>query len=274
MQKLTTITGIVLRERAIGENDKFIDFLSAEQGLVEIKIRGARKAGSKSAAATQLFSYARLCILKNRTFFYILNSAEVIDSHYAIREDLSKLALVSYFSELMKFTILPEMPCPPAVNLLLAAIRHLCAGDRPQALVKAVFELRLASDIGLMPALIGCDTCGCYADERMYFRLDKGVLLCEHCAVEQETALDLTKTAELDKTLLYIIRYIALVEQERIFHFKTSDKTLAKLSRITERYLRAQLNTAFPTLQFYQEVIADETDPPFLQGLPRESEQT
>ncbi len=38
---LTTVTGIVIRERSVGEQDKFIDLLTADQGVLEVSVRGA-----------------------------------------------------------------------------------------------------------------------------------------------------------------------------------------------------------------------------------------
>lgn len=40
---LTTVTGIVIRERSVGEQDKFIDLLTADQGVLEVSVRGRRK---------------------------------------------------------------------------------------------------------------------------------------------------------------------------------------------------------------------------------------
>ena len=45
---MTTRKGFILRERQTGETGKFIDVLTAEDGVLELYVRGARKAASKS----------------------------------------------------------------------------------------------------------------------------------------------------------------------------------------------------------------------------------
>ena len=68
---MTTLEGIVLKERTVGEQDKFIDVLTKEKGLIEISVRGARKINGKSSSSTQLFAYSRKCNVfrKSRSTF-------------------------------------------------------------------------------------------------------------------------------------------------------------------------------------------------------------
>ncbi|MDE5936686.1 MAG: DNA repair protein RecO, partial [Ruminococcus sp.] len=71
---MITIEGIVLKERAFGEQDKFIDVLTKDRGLLEFPVKGARKISGKFSAPTQLFAYSKFCYeqRKNRNY---LNSA-------------------------------------------------------------------------------------------------------------------------------------------------------------------------------------------------------
>ena len=39
--------GIVIKERSVGEQDKFIDILTKEYGVVEAAVKGARKINGK-----------------------------------------------------------------------------------------------------------------------------------------------------------------------------------------------------------------------------------
>ncbi len=252
---LKTSKGIVLRERTSGENDKFIDFLSQDYGLMEVKVRGAKKAGSKSNAATQLFSYTKLCITKNRTPYYVLNSAEPCDTNYGIRLNVEKLALASYFSELIRYTVLPEQPCEPVEKLLGRALFFLGRNTRPNELIRCVFELRLACEIGLLPALAACSECCCFESDCTYFDYQKGNLLCLDCAKELGIHYEPRIMARLNKTLLHAVRFIALSEPEKIFNFRTSDHCQKQLSVITEQYLITQLGRTFPTLEYYKNLV-------------------
>ena len=47
---LTTLKGLVLRERSLGDNDKFLDILTDGSGLIEVLARGVKKPNSKNAS--------------------------------------------------------------------------------------------------------------------------------------------------------------------------------------------------------------------------------
>ena len=49
---LITAEGLVIAERSYGEADRFIDVLTAEYGVVEICVKGARKLTGKNNAST------------------------------------------------------------------------------------------------------------------------------------------------------------------------------------------------------------------------------
>lgn len=68
---MITLEGIVLKERAFGEQDKFIDILTKDRGLIELSVRGARKINGKSSASTQLFAYSRFCIDQKKIGSYL-----------------------------------------------------------------------------------------------------------------------------------------------------------------------------------------------------------
>ena len=53
---MTTFEGIVLKERSYGENDKFIDILTKDHGVVEISVKGAKKINGKNGSSAQLIS--------------------------------------------------------------------------------------------------------------------------------------------------------------------------------------------------------------------------
>ena len=85
--------GIVLRERLVGEHDKFLDVLTKNSGIIEITAKGAGKIGGKSRSSAQLFAYSKFCLNKKGDRYY-LNSAEPIHIFYGLRDSLEKIALV------------------------------------------------------------------------------------------------------------------------------------------------------------------------------------
>lgn len=247
---LLTTNGVVIRERPIGENDKYVDVLTRDCGLLEVMVRGARKQNSKNGASTQLFMYSRLCINHDKGR-YILNSSEPINSFYNIRLDVKKLALASYFSDVLQFTILPDEPCDVVTRLLLNTLYYLNNDERDFRLLKPIFEMRLMSEIGLIPRLIGCCECCAYEAEVMYFDMENGKLICNNC---YDNTQELNVVA-LSPTMLYTIRYIALSDYNKVFHFTLSESAMNELSYICEKYVLIQLKRSFRTLEFYKSML-------------------
>lgn len=245
---LITTDGIVIRERSVGENDKFIEILTGDLGVVEVSVKGVKKITAKNSSSTQLFSYSKFCLLKkgNR---YILNSSEPIRSFYELRLELERLSLASYFSEIIRFSVLSEEPSISVLRLFLNTLHYLSSGERSCAFLKSVFELRFLCEIGLMPNLIGCKSCSCYENDDMYFLTGEGILLCSSCM-----HIETSSVYKVSKTVLYTLRYIALSDFEKLFSFRVGDNILKELNKITEDYLICQLNRSFKTLEFYKSI--------------------
>lgn len=245
---LLTVEGLVLSERAVSENDKFIDILTKEHGIIEISVKGAKKLLSKNSSSTQLFAYSTFCIQKKMDRYY-LNSSQIIRSFYDIRMDIFKVSLASYFSELVRFTVPKEQPSVEIFRLTLNTFHFLEKGLHPISLIKSIFELRLISEIGLMPDVLCCKKCNKYEDECMYFFINQGIMMCPDCYNKSDELTN--KVLKIDKNLLYYIRYILLSDLEKIFKFKISESNIKALNEFSENYVISQLERNFKTLDFY-----------------------
>lgn len=244
---LITTEGVIIHERFVGENDKYIDVLTKDLGIIEISAKGVKKITSKNSASTQLFAYSKLCVNKSKDR-YILNSSEPINVFYNLRLDIEKIALASYFSEIIKYSIVSEEPSEAALRLFLNCLHFLSNGERTQQFIKSVFEFRLLSDIGLMPNFVGCKNCSTYLTKQMYFYINEGYILCSNCF----SGLESDNIVLLNEPLLHTLRYIIFSDLEKMFNFKLSFVCQKKLSIITEKYLLSHLNRGFKTLEFYK----------------------
>ena len=163
---MTTVEGIVLKERSVGEQDKFIDILTKESGVLEISVKGAKKINGRSGSSTQLLAYSRFCIDKRGSYLY-LNSAEPIHILYGLRSSLSKISLASYFADVLRSCIKPEAQNGDIMRLMLNCLHYLETGERDEKLLKAIFELRLMSEIGYMPDIVACRSCGVFEPDEL-----------------------------------------------------------------------------------------------------------
>lgn len=244
---LTTLKGIVIRERSVGEQDKFIDILTESHGVLELSVRGAKKITSKNAAATQLFAYSTFCMEERRNRFF-LNSAVPIHIFYEIREDLEKLCLSSYFAELTGFCVTEQEPSKDILRLLLNCLSFLADGSRSPQMLKSLFELRLLTEVGMMPDILCCKECGEYAPQTLLFDVDAGNFTCQDCTCAQDSHLRM----QVSIGVLQAIRHIVLSDFDRLFHYKLSQTSQSALCELAERYVRSHLERDFPTLRFYK----------------------
>ena len=118
-----------------------------------------------------------------------------------------------------------------------------------EKLIKAVTELRLCALSGYMPDLLMCPRCGVYEAEEMYFILN-GQIFCSNCFEKNP----LPQGTKISKSLALALRHLVFAEDKKLFSFSLSEKSLERLSDITEEYLSRKVERNFATLQFYKTV--------------------
>ncbi len=238
------IAGIVLKERPVGEQDRFVDVLTKEKGVIELSVKGACKINGKSGSSTQLFAYSRFCCDKRKDRLY-LNSAEPIHIFYDLRSSLTALSLASYFSEVLRYCISERTDSGNVLRLTLNTLHCLEKKLRSEQLLKSIFELRLMSEIGYMPDVLACKSCGVFEPEELYFSVEDGGFLCSDCFDDNG------KWTKLRLPELSAIRHIVLADFDRLFNFRVSERAGDKLATFTEDYLLTHLERNFKTLDFY-----------------------
>ena len=243
-----TVRGLVIRETAYGEADKIIDLLT-EQGIRTVRARSARKPGAKYAALTQLFAYGEYCLRQSGERFF-LDSAVSLNLYFGLRSDLEALALASYFSELIRRTA-TDQPQPQLLRLFCYALHHLSEHDRPPMMVKAVFELRLLTELGLMPDMLCCKNCGEFLPARVLFRIEQADFVCADCS-----GAALPEDLEGTASVLQAVRHVIFSEYDRLFQFRLKNEALPQFAEYTEHFLLHQLGGTFHTLKFYRELTS------------------
>jgi len=247
---MLTFEGVVIRERAFGETDKFIDVLTRDRGIVEILVKGARKIIGSSGSSTQLFAYSKFCVRQQRDRYY-LNSAEPNRIFYGLRNNLKKLSLASYFADAVGFSVTPRMSEEyknDVLRLFLNTLHYLEKDLRDLNFLKSLFELRLISDIGMMPDIVMCRKCGHYEPEKIVFFMENGFFLCGECAGGEE----IRDSFEGDAGLLHTVRHILLADFSRLYNFKVTGKTAERLAEFSEQYFCIHMGRNFKTLDFYK----------------------
>lgn len=240
--------GLILREVNYKESDKILTVLAEGQGKRTVKAQGCRRKNSPLAASAQLLVYSDMTLYDYQER-WALKEAATLEEFRGLREDLEKLALGTYFAEAAEAVSEEGVETPGLLSLLLNSLYALDKLQKPPAVVKAAFEVKLCCLTGYEPLIDGCAVCGSENPERPRLNLTEGVLHCEKCRGELE---DTGISMPLDEGALAAMRYIAYGDPRRLFSFRIPEKSLELLSGAAESFLLTQLERGFRTLDFYK----------------------
>lgn len=244
-----TTLGIVIKEKTV-ESDRILTLLTQDYGVLTAYARGAQKLRGRLTSSTELLCLSRFVLFKNRDR-YTVDAADSDRSFFGIRQDIEKLSLAAYFSQLTQRLAPAEEPAGEYLRLLLNCLHLLEKGGRSQLFLKAVFELRILTMAGFMPDLVGCRDCGAFEKAPMAFLPESGELLCPDCP---PTKADGPRYL-LPPGVLAAMRHILYSEMGSLFAFTLSPEGLIRLGEVCERYLRIQLDMPLPTLEFYHSLF-------------------
>lgn len=248
----TVTRGLVLREVNYKESDKILTVLAEGEGKITVKAQGCRRKNSPLAAASQLLVYSDMTLYEYQGRV-TLKEAGTLNEFRGVREDITRLALCSYFAEVCESVAEEGVETPGMLSLLLNSLYALDKLQKPEALVKAVFELKLSCLIGYEPLLDGCGVCGAEQAIQPQLNLSEGILHCKSC--RRELAGE-SISLPVEQATLSALRHVVYGDPRRLFSFQLSPKGLAAFGGLTESFLLTQLERGFHTLDFYKSLTA------------------
>ena len=240
------VTGLVLRTTEYKESDLILNILTREQGLISTKARGVRTNRSRNKGACQLLCYSEFTIAENRGFSAV-SEATAIEMFPELRTDIELLSLATYFAQAAEVLSQEDAASGEVLPLTLNAFYALAKLQKPQDLVKAAFELRLACVGGYEPDLTGCAVCGRQDCGR--FLVSGGCLQCLECGIGEGLSLPVSAGC------LAEMRYITRCDAKRLFAFSLEGGARKELADLAETYLVTQLERGFYTLDFYKSLL-------------------
>lgn len=243
-----TTKGLVLREARYKEADRILTVLTADQGKLTVRARGALRKGSRTAAACQNLCFAEFTLFGNRGR-WTADEASSVEQFLGLRDNFANLALGFYFAELLDTICAEEMPDPRALSLGLNALYALTNGLWEPERIKSVFELRLLCAEGYEPAVAVCGVCGNPELTEPMFSPDSGMAHCRACGGAMTGA-----SLPLDREALDAMRYIVSAEPKKIFSFVLPEESEKKLHRVCETFARVQLDKVLPSLEYWKSV--------------------
>jgi DNA repair protein RecO (recombination protein O) len=144
-----TTAAILLRKTRFSETSLIVTWFTRDWGRLKTIVKGALRPKSRFAGTLDLFFDCEITIARSaKSELHTLREAALRDAREGLRTDHRRVALASYFVELIELTTEPEHPAPELYDLLQRAFGFLDQNPaEPRALLH--FESELARLLGI-----------------------------------------------------------------------------------------------------------------------------
>ncbi len=235
--------GIVLRRVDYSETDRVLTVLTREHGKVGVLARGVRKAGSKLAPHTDLFSRSRMQLAAGRGQLEVLAQAEAAGPGPRLH-DPRRAACAALVAELADRVLEADHPLEPGIfDLVDSALTGCGETERDPRAAVAWFARRMIDRLGYAPELRVCANCGEPLGERPHpFSATVGGLLCPRCAPSDPGAV------VCSVAVIKVLRVVAAGDETLYRRLRLTEEVLQSLELVVERELAMHLDRRLRSL--------------------------
>ncbi|MEI6131808.1 MAG: DNA repair protein RecO [Bacillota bacterium] len=234
--------GIVTGVKDLGEADRIMSILTADEGLIRATAKGVRRLKNKLAGASQLFSYGEFQLYPGREL-YSVQSCEIFESFSRISNSPELFTYGVHLVKIANDVATEGQNAEEVLSLLLNALYIFNIGQKNPLLVTRIFELRILCLSGYTPTLSNCGVCG---GSSTLFSAKANGCVCSNCATLLNDTFDLSKGAML------AIRHICSCDKTRLFSFDVSEEVMCDLNYFLPAYLEKCFEKKYETLDFLE----------------------
>ncbi len=229
--------GIVLKARPYGERDMILTLLTPEHGRITVLARSVGKNKKQSVLYAQNFVFSHYVLFKGKGM-YVVDSADVEEAFYGLREDISRLALAQYFADVAAKSG-EESDAAALCSLLLNSLYLLSSTTIDERLIKLVFETKYCVIEGVFPEVI-CSQCG---EQPVKWSFQNG-FCCEACG----------NGYPMTPGMISALKHITAYDGKKAYLFSMNDDSVLYLSKLLSDYVSFVTDTDFPSLEYYRSV--------------------
>lgn len=172
------VKGIVIKSKDVGEADKLITLLTAEEGKISVKLKSVKKAKAKLKFAAETFCFGEYELEKGKAG-YICTGCDLYELFYELRGDIKRFYLATALLEIANNGCGENTPQPNELIFLINSLKRIST-------VKANIEYLaikiLLESVGVFGFGITDYTCkDCKEDisGKAYFVFDSCAFYCE-----------------------------------------------------------------------------------------------
>ncbi len=155
---MPSVHAIVLKRKESGESDRRLTLLTRELGKIDAIAKGARKAASRLAGASDPLAVSVMSLAAGKRNLFVTQS-QPLNAFRKLRTDFDRLSMALALVELYAAVLPYEQPDPEAFELLHLSLEHL--ETHPKPIVTLVWaEIRLLEAAGFQPQFGSCVATG------------------------------------------------------------------------------------------------------------------
>lgn len=230
-----SIRGLIIKEIMSGEADKYITVLTEDAGRVTLLARGARKPKSKLMSAASVFVYGDFFYFQG-SGFKSLNSADILDGFYGLRNNYDRLVYASYVVEAADKTGYDDTA--ELLHLVLYTLTALAKTSLNPALIICAFRFKLLDIMGFLNTETICLNCGNDAD---CFSPSEGGFVCAECAAGCADA------ERVSMGFKKAFGHITGRDMKSMFSFNVAESVFDELNDLSDRCIRLYIDSEFKT---------------------------
>lgn len=215
------LNGIVLRYTDYKENDRILNVLSRERGIVSIMARGVRSNKHNSAcAAKDVFCCGEFVVYERNGIEYV-SSSSVIEAFYPIREDYDRFTTAAQIARMIQKSADPNKS-NELYALVYYALSFLAYGKAEPRDLFIGFASKLIITEGYEPIITRCANCGKSVLNYTKIRFSNGFggSMCDDCAANEP---------EYSAKSMEALRRIMLLENKDLDRIRLTDTMRVEL---------------------------------------------
>lgn len=230
------VKGIVISENNMNDFDKMITILTPN-GKIGCSAKGARRTKSLLLAGTQFLCFSDFILYKSNDV-YTVNSCEMIEPFYNLRNDLDKLMVSAQITKIINDVTTENQNTYNILKLYLNTLYTLSEKEKDINLVLAMFKFRLLKILGFSACV---DKCVCCSEKENlnYFSFKDNGFKCISCAKQDTGAFQMSEGTY--KSIIYAIKS----DIKKIYSITVPDNITNELEIISKIYLEEKLEKKY-----------------------------
>ena len=194
---MSETNGIVISGMKYRESSKILTVYTKDYGKIKIMAQGVLRPKSNVLASIGVFALSNWNLRKGRS----IESVDLIDSFYTIRDSMERMIFGFYVLELLDKST-PDEEENEVLFLLLEKFMSILKNEDGLLGLLVAYELKFASFIGYRPYLDSCVICGKNNSDIWEFDMSKGGIVCTSC---KKTSKDKITQIELHQMNLLLM---------------------------------------------------------------------